>query len=132
VVCCGSGSDTQRDVSCKRFCTTTPVIRPRPRPVQFTTAPLCFAANLPALHPDLSYTPYLSARPFCKDSSNLMKYLSDNRVTSQKTWIFQNRFCYEFLIKEIYSNILRSKPMKLVSLTLTTLDKQNTITIPHT
>ena len=50
-----------------------PVIRPRLRPVQFTTIPLCLAANLSVLHPDLSYTPCLSAWLFFKNSLKLMK-----------------------------------------------------------
>ena len=97
VVWWGSGSDMQWDVSCKRFCTTTPVIRPRPH---LTIIPICLAANLSVLHPYLSYTSYLSAWLFFKDSLKLTKYLPKNRVTSQKTWIFQNRFRYDSLIKK--------------------------------
>ena len=101
VVCCGGGSDTQWDVCCKRFCTTTPVTRPRPRPVQFTIVPLRLAANLSDLHPDLTYTPYLSAWPCFKDSLKLTKYLSNNRSHPRR---FESsridfRFCYDFLIK---------------------------------
>lgn len=90
----------QWDISCNPFCTMTPVIRPRPHPVQFTTIPIRSAAKLSVLQPDLSYTPYLSAWLFFKDSLKLTKYLPNNTVTSQKTWIFQNRFCYDFPIKK--------------------------------